>query len=106
MGHTRTLSLRQGTRFSPGGGLSSSFLETMPTNHSHVSGVALQLQDGGGEAEPLVTVSSQDVPLGHNVVCGRAHKLVAVSTPAKHPQNSALIVITTFTLGLQPAAEK
>lgn len=106
MGHTRTLSLKQGTRFIPEGHLSYSLLDTMLINDSHVSGVALQLQDGGGEAEPLVTVSSQNVPLGHNVVCGRAHKLVAVSTPAKHPQNSALIIITTFKLGLQPAAKK
>lgn len=58
---------------------------------SHVSGVALQFQDGGGEAEPLVAVSSQDVPLRHNVVCGGAHQLVAVSTPAAHAQTGNVL---------------
>lgn len=59
--------------------------------HSHVSGVALQFQDGGGEAEPLVTVSSQDVPLRHNVVCGGTHQLVAISTPAANTQTYSIL---------------
>lgn len=62
----------------------------MLVNYSHISGMALQFQDGGGEAEPLVTVSSENVPLWDNVVCGSADELVAISTPAKHPQNQAL----------------
>lgn len=57
------------------------------SGYSHVSGVALELQDGRGEAEPLVTVSCQDVPLGHDVVCGGAHQLVAISTPAAQAHN-------------------
>lgn len=72
----------------------------VPVNHSHVSGVALQFQDGGGEAEPLVTVSSENVPLRDNVVCGSAHKLVAISTPAKHPENQSIIITGTFKYGL------
>lgn len=73
--------------------------------HSHVSGVALQFQDGGGEAEPLVTVSGQDVPLRHDVVCGGAHQLVAISTPAAHAQTRNILwfVIKKMTVVSYPA---
>lgn len=75
-------------------------------NYSHVSGVALQFQDGGGEAEPLVTVSSEDIPLRDNVVCGSAHELVAISTPAKHPENESIIITGTFKWGLDQVSYK
>lgn len=58
----------------------------MLPGHSHVPGVVLQFEDGRGEAEPLVAVSSQYVPLRHNVVRGGTHQLVAISTPAAHTQ--------------------
>lgn len=72
----------------------------MPVNYSHVSGVALQFQDGGGEAEPLVTVSSENIPLRDNVVRGSAHKLVAISTPAKDPEKESIIIIGVLKWGL------
>lgn len=56
----------------------------MLAGHSHVSGVVLQFEDGRGEAEPLVAVPSQDVPLRNNVVRRGTHQLVAISTPTAH----------------------
>lgn len=62
--------------------------------------MALQFQDGGGEAEPLVTVSRENIPLRDNVVCGGAHELVAISTPAKHPEKESIIISGMFKWGL------
>lgn len=60
--------------------------------HSHVPGVALQFEDGRGEAEPLVAVPSQDVPLRNNVVRGGTHQLVAVSTPTAHTHTKEFLI--------------
>lgn len=87
--HTRFIQRCRGTH-SPHAGVHICFQpQVMLRSGSHVSGVALQFQDGGGEAEPLVAVSSQNVPLRNDVVRGGAHQLVAISTPAANPQHQA-----------------
>lgn len=50
--------------------------------HLLVPGVVLDLEDGRGEAEALVAVPGQHVPLRHDVVGGGADQLVPIPAPA------------------------
>lgn len=55
--------------------------ESIP-GHLLVPRVVLDFEDGRGEAEALVTVPGQHIPLGHDVIRGGTDQLVPIPAPA------------------------